>query len=64
MVTNPAIDFHWFPLDNPGIISIPLGFLLGWLGSITDKEKPNPEKYAEMEVRSLSGHGTAGAIQH
>ena len=28
----PSIDFHWFPLENPGIISIPLGFLFGWLG--------------------------------
>jgi cation/acetate symporter len=25
------VDFHWFPLDNPGIISIPLSFFLGWL---------------------------------
>ncbi|WP_409483924.1 cation acetate symporter [Arsenicicoccus dermatophilus] len=64
MIANSAVDFHWFPLDNPGIVSIPLGFLLGWLGSITDSEKPDPEKYAEMEVRSLSGHGTAEAVQH
>ena len=33
MFTNPDIDFHWFPLDNPGLISIPLAFFLGWLGS-------------------------------
>ena len=26
-----GVDFHWFPLNNPGIVSIPLGFLLGWL---------------------------------
>ncbi len=24
-----SIDFSWFPLENPGIVSIPLGFLLG-----------------------------------
>ena len=64
MITNASIDFHWFPLDNPGIISIPLGFLLGWLGSITDKEKPNPEKYAEMEVRSLTGAGAHKEVLH
>ena len=26
-------DWHWFPLSNPGIISIPFGFLCGWLGT-------------------------------
>ena len=29
---SPTSDWSWFPLSNPGIISIPLGFLLGWLG--------------------------------
>ena len=29
----PARDFAWFPLTNPGIVSIPLGFFLGWLGT-------------------------------
>ncbi len=33
----PSIDMAIFPLSNPGIISIPLAFLLGWIGSITDK---------------------------
>ena len=63
MITNPAIDFHWFPLDNPGIISIPLGFFLGWLGSKLSKEY-NERKYAEMEVRSLTGHGVGPAVDH
>lgn len=58
-----SIDFHWFPLDNPGLISIPLGFLLGILGTITSREF-NAAKYAEMEVRSLTGHGVAEAIKH
>ncbi|GMA18069.1 cation acetate symporter [Arsenicicoccus piscis] len=64
MITDPSINFHWFPLENPGIISIPLAFLLGFLGSKLDKEKPNEAKWAEMEVRSLSGHGAGGAIDH
>ncbi|WP_432014582.1 solute symporter family protein [Streptomyces cucumeris] len=53
----PDVDFHWFPLENPGLISIPLGFLLGWLGTMVSKEQPDPEKYAELEVRSLTGYG-------
>ncbi|MFE0653338.1 cation acetate symporter [Streptomyces sp. NPDC059534] len=50
-------DFYWFPLENPGIVSIPLGFLLGWLGSILSKEEPDKGKYAELEVKSLTGVG-------
>ncbi len=50
-------DFYWFPLENPGIISIPLGFLLGWLGTVLSKEKADPQKFAELEVRSLTGTG-------
>lgn len=53
----PSVDFAWFPLENPGLISIPLGFLLGWLGSVIGKEKPDTDKYAELEVKSLTGTG-------
>jgi len=64
MITDPGVDFHWFPLDNPGIVSIPLSFFLGWLGTVTSKEKPNDLKFAEMEVRSLTGHGAEKAVVH
>ncbi|GAA3369719.1 cation acetate symporter [Streptomyces sannanensis] len=53
----PDVDFHWFPLENPGLVSIPLGFLLGWLGSLLSKEEPDAGKYAELEVKSLTGVG-------
>ncbi|MFD4508966.1 cation acetate symporter [Streptomyces sp. NPDC058457] len=53
----PSVDFHWFPLENPGIISIPVGFLLGVVGTLLSKEAPDTEKYAELEVRSLTGTG-------
>ncbi|WP_309068813.1 cation acetate symporter [Microbacterium sp.] len=54
-----------FPLSNPGIISIPVGFLLGWIGSITSKKgSEDPKLAAEMEVRSLTGHGAEKAVQH
>jgi cation/acetate symporter len=53
----PSVDFHWFPIGNPGIVTIPLGFLLGWLGTITSSEEPDPEKYLEQEVRALTGAG-------
>ncbi|QHY94790.1 Cation/acetate symporter ActP [Streptomyces sp. S4.7] len=53
----PDVDFAFFPLENPGLISIPLGFLLGWLGSLMSKEEPDVKKYAELEVKSLTGTG-------
>lgn len=64
MITDPSIDFHWFPLNNPGLISIPLAFLLGYLGSKTSKEPVDAAKYAEMEVRSLTGAGAEKAVAH
>jgi cation/acetate symporter len=59
----PSVDFHWFPLSNPGIVSIPLSFLLGYLGTVLSKER-NDEKYAEMEVRALTGAGAEKAVAH
>jgi len=59
----PDASFAWFPLNNPGIVTVPLSFFLGWLGSVTAKEH-NAAKYAEMEVRSLTGAGAEKAIAH
>lgn len=58
------VDFSWFPLNNPGLVSIPLAFFLGWLGTMLSKEKPDVDKYAELEVRSLTGIGAEQAVQH
>jgi cation/acetate symporter len=63
MIKDTGIDFHWFPLDNPGIVSIPLSFLLGWIGTVTSREH-NAAKYAEMEVRALTGAGAEKATTH
>ena len=63
-VFGEAVDFAWFPLNNPGIVSIPAGFLLGWLGSITSTRKEDPRIAAEMKVRSLTGHGAEKASEH
>jgi cation/acetate symporter len=59
----PDVDFSWFPLANPGLVSIPASFLLGYLGAITSKEY-NAAKYAEMEVRSLTGAGSSNEVAH
>jgi cation/acetate symporter len=57
-------DFSLFPLSNPGIVSIPLAFFLGWLGTTLSKTKEDPMKQAEMEVRSLTGVGAEKATDH
>ncbi|MFJ6570606.1 cation acetate symporter [Streptomyces sp. NPDC091292] len=53
----PGVNFQFFPLENPGLISIPLGFLAGWLGTMTSSEPADEAKHAETEVRSLTGAG-------
>lgn len=50
----PDADFAWFPLQNPGIVSIPAGFLLGWLGSKLSRPETK-ETYEDFEVRTLVG---------
>ncbi len=57
-------DFHWFPLENPGIISIPIGFLFGYLGTITSRETLAEERFNELEVRALTGAGSEKAVIH
>ncbi len=64
MIKDTSVDFHLIPLENPGLITIPLAFLLGILGTYLSKEKPHPEKFAEMEVRSLTGAGAEKAVVH
>jgi len=56
-------NFDFFPLANPGLVSIPAAFLLGWLGTILSKERDDA-KYAEMEVRSLTGAHAEKAVVH
>ena len=57
-------NFAIFPLSNPGIVSIPLAFFLGWLGTVLDKQREDTAKQAEMEVRSLTGVGAEKATDH
>ena len=60
---DSGIMFNWFPLANPGLVSIPFGFLMGFLGTKTSNER-NYAKYAELEVRSLTGAHISKAAEH
>lgn len=58
------VDFAIFPLSNPGIISIPVGFFLAWIVSITDRTVESKKLAAEMEVRELAGYGAEPPTSH
>ncbi len=57
-------DWSYFPLSNPGIVSIPFGFFMGWLGTVTARERTSEDRYPELEVRSLTGAGAETAVHH
>lgn len=46
-----------FPLTNPGIVSIPLGFIVAVIVSLVTRPEENDELFAEMSVRSHTGLG-------
>jgi cation/acetate symporter len=53
-----------FPLKNPGIVSIPLGFLAAVLGALAFREKRAEDMFDEIYVRQNTGIGMAKAIDH
>ena len=60
-----GVDFHWFPLDNPGLVSIPASFLLGVVGTLlSGRRAGDAGRQAEMEVRALTGAGAERAAGH
>ena len=58
----PNVDFACFPLANPGIVAIPLAFILGIVGTLTSPDRGDPELNAEFEVRALTGVGAEKAV--
>ena len=53
-----------FPLDNPGLLSIPLGFLGCYLGTILSTERGTERSFQELYVRSETGLGSEKAVSH
>ncbi|HLM65913.1 MAG TPA: cation acetate symporter, partial [Longimicrobium sp.] len=46
-----------FPLDNPAIVSVPLGFLAAILGSLLSRDPVSEAAYSELNVRANTGLG-------
>ncbi len=52
-----------FPLENPGIVSIPLGFLGAVVGTLLSREPEAEAKFAELLVRANTGLGAEKATE-
>ena len=46
-----------FPLDNPAIVSVPLGFIAAVLGSLLTRDRAGEATYSELNVRANTGLG-------
>ncbi|MCK2201407.1 solute symporter family protein [Corynebacterium callunae] len=64
MFPSEGGGWAFFPLTNPGIISIPAAFIAGWIGTLVGKPDNMEDLQAEMEVRSLTGVGVEAAVDH
>ena len=51
----------WFPLENVGIVSVPLGFLAAIAGSLLSREPAAEAKFDELSVRANTGLGAERA---
>nr|WP_279664280.1 cation acetate symporter [Ectobacillus ponti] len=51
-------------LTNPGIISIPVGFIAAYLGTVLSSRKVDQAKFDEILVKSNTGHGVSGVSNH
>ena len=54
----------WFPLKNPGIVSIPLGFIAAWIATLMSNDRTSETKFTELTVRANTGLGAEKATSH
>jgi cation/acetate symporter len=59
-----GLDKPLFTLMNPGIVSIPLGFLAAVFGCLAFPSRRSEEMFDEIYVRQNTGIGMAKAIDH
>lgn len=56
----PEADFNWFPFTTTGIVTVPLGFAFGWLGTVVSghrKAEEQRRQYEAVEGWILAGAG-------
>ncbi|MGC8658275.1 MAG: solute symporter family protein [Desulfomonilaceae bacterium] len=59
-----GLDKPWFPLKNPGIISIPLGFIAAILFALLFRSKKEEDAFDELYVKQNTGIGVAEILKH
>jgi cation/acetate symporter len=59
-----GLEKPFFLLKNPGLISIPLGFLMVILGSLFTRDKRSEEMWDELYVRQNTGINAEAATAH
>jgi len=59
-----GLDAPIFPLKNPGIVSVPLGFMAAFFGCLLFRERRAEEMFDEIDVRQNTGIGIAKAAEH
>ena len=50
------IDIQYFPMENPALVAVPVGFACAIAGSLLSPER-NSARFTELRVRSLTGWG-------
>ncbi len=53
-----------YPLKNPALVSIPLGFLAAIIGTLSTREPTAEARFAEFQVRANTGLGSEKASSH
>ncbi|MEB4590682.1 sodium/solute symporter [Candidatus Thiothrix sp. Deng01] len=59
-----GLEKPWFQLKNPGLISIPLGFLVTIFVSLFTRDRRSEEMWDELYVRQNTGINAEGAQAH
>ncbi|HLO26871.1 MAG TPA: cation acetate symporter, partial [Geobacteraceae bacterium] len=59
-----GLDAPLFPLKNPAILSVPVGFLAAILGTFLFGNRREEELFDELYIRQNTGYGASGAVDH
>ncbi|CAG1006671.1 partial Monocarboxylic acid transporter, partial [Anaerolineae bacterium] len=59
-----GLDAPLFPLKNPGIVSVPVGFMAAIFGTLLFRSREEEDLFSEMYVRQNTGLGIAEAAEH
>ncbi|MFD7403192.1 cation acetate symporter [Streptomyces sp. NPDC059866] len=57
----PEADFNYFPFTTTALISVPLGFAFGWLGTLASGRQKSDEQRRQYEA--VEGWILAGAVR-